>query len=82
MKGQECGVEVAVLLKRHLTHGQISRQRHLVCSVHIPSWGSKSHPIPEHTPGVRYPGNSGVRCDLLSYEGIVLCLFLVCNLPI
>ncbi len=38
----------------------------------IPSWGSKSHPAPEHTPGVRYPGSSGTGCELLPHEGIRL----------
>ncbi len=37
----------------------------------ITSWGSKSHPTPEHTLGVRYPGSSVVGCDLLPHKVIL-----------
>ncbi len=36
----------------------------------ITLWASKSHPNPEHTPVVRYPGSSGVGCDLLAHKVI------------
>ncbi len=84
MEGSELrrGRRGRVHLKKHLTHGQISRQRHLICSVHISPRGVVSHTLPRKIPSkcaIRVA--LGVGCDLLSYEGIVLCLFLICSLP-